>query len=105
MKVIGFDRVSFAKEVREIVMQIPYGKVATYGDVAALAGSAAHSRYVGKILAMIGTDTTVPCHRVVNFQGRTAPHWPNQIALLKNEGIEFQSEGRVNLHIHRWHPE
>lgn len=98
------DSILFAKDVREIVTAIPEGKVLTYGDVAALAGKPSNSRQVGKILGAIGMDSEVPCHRVVNFQGRTAPHWPTQTALLREEGVIFQPSGLVNLAICRWHP-
>ena len=99
------DTVEFAKSVRQIVAAIPKGKVATYGDVAALAGSPVHSRLVGKILGAIGMDSPIPCHRVVNAAGRIAPHWLSQEALLKAEGVTFRANGCVNLSIHRWLPD
>ncbi|MDE6056992.1 MAG: MGMT family protein [Muribaculaceae bacterium] len=83
------DTVEFARTVREIVAAIPPGKVATYGDVAALAGAPSHARLVGKILGCIGMDSDIPCHRVVNCQGRPAPHWISQAALLRDEGVEI----------------
>lgn len=95
----------FSESVRCIVSAIPRGKVSTYGDVAALAGSPAHARLVGKILAGFGMDSDVPCHRVVNAQGRTAPHWHSQIALLQSEGIHPEPSGRINLRRYRWHPD
>lgn len=96
------DPLVFALTVREIVSEIPEGKVLTYGDIASLAGFPAHSRHVGKVLADIGMDSDVPCHRVVNAQGRTAPHWRSQIALLRAEGIVPNRSGRINLSIYRW---
>ena len=99
------DSVEFALAVKEIVAAIPKGKVATYGDVAALAGSPSHSRLVGKILGAIGIDSPVPCHRVVNASGRPAPHWLSQRALLTNEGITLRSNGNVDLSLHSWHPD
>ncbi|MDE5774685.1 MAG: MGMT family protein [Muribaculaceae bacterium] len=100
-----FDNISFASAVTQIVSAIPSGKVATYGDIAALAGHPAHARMVGKILGCIGTESDIPCHRVVNAQGRTAPHWHGQQALLRNEGILIRPSGLIDLKIFRWHPD
>lgn len=104
MKASGFDRLSFAKSVKDIVREIPEGMVLTYGDVAALAGSPSHSRLVGRILSMIGMESEIPCHRVVNVEGRPAPHWPSQGTLLRMEGVKFNKWGRVVMSEHRWVP-
>ena len=98
------ESVEFARVVAEIVCEVPEGKVATYGDIATLAGFPTHARLVGKILGSIGTASSVPCHRIVNAQGRTAPHWLEQRALLLSEGIEFTSSGHVDLRRYRWVP-
>lgn len=94
----------FARDVREVVCAIPRGMVLTYGDVAALAGEPTQSRLVGKILGAMGFDSDVPCHRVVNFKGRTAPHWISQTALLQAEGVKFCANGLVDMKRHRWQP-
>lgn len=99
------DSVEFAIAVKEIVAAIPKGKVATYGDIAALAGAPSHARLVGKILGAIGMDSPIPCHRVVNAVGRPAPHWLSQTPLLQKEGITFKSNGNVDLRLHRWYPD
>ena len=99
------DCKEFAFAVRDVVCAIPKGKVLTYGDVASLAGSPAHSRMVGRILSMIGPDTDVPCHRVVNSEGRTAPHWHTQSVRLKSEGVTIRQNGTVDMARHRWYPE
>lgn len=93
----------FVKGVEEVVAAIPYGKVLSYGDVAALAGRPECARQVGKILGAFGFDSPLPCHRVVNFQGRPAPHWLEQTAMLKTEGINFAG-GLVDMKRHRWKP-
>lgn len=95
----------FSASVRQITEAIPAGSVATYGDVAALAGFPSHARLVGKVLGAIGVDSPVPCHRVVNSQGRTAPHWHSQRRLLESEGVTFLPSGRVDMRRHRWHPD
>lgn len=98
------DKIEFMNSVRDIVCAIPRGMVLTYGDVAVLAGEPTQSRLVGRILGAIGFESEVPCHRVVNFQGRTAPHWHSQVALLQSEGVKFLPSGKVDMHLHHWHP-
>lgn len=95
----------FTEAVIEIVAAIPKGMVATYGDVAALAGEPTHARQVGKILGAVGMESPTPCHRVVNAQGRPAPHWLEQRPKLEAEGVAFKANGNVDLARHRWHPE
>lgn len=95
----------FVREVEFVVRTIPAGKVLTYGDVAALAGKPDCARQVGKILGAFGFVSDVPCHRVVNFEGRPAPHWHEQPALLRAEGVTLSSSDRVNMKLYRWHPE
>lgn len=94
----------FVRDVEEVVRAIPAGKVLTYGDVAALAGQPSHARQVGKILGCFGFESDIPCHRVVNVVGRTAPHWPEQVNLLKAEGVTFTKSHCVNMKLHRWDP-
>ncbi len=96
------ERLAFIREVELVVNSIPAGKVLTYGDVAALAGEPTQARLVGKILGAFGFESPTPCHRVVNFQGRTAPHWPDQIPLLKAEGVTFTAAGLVDMRRHHW---
>ena len=65
----------FQAEVLNIVGQIPRGMVTTYGNVDALAGWPRHSRMVGRTLRYTPGAEKLPCHRVVNKEGRTAPGW------------------------------
>ena len=81
---------------------LPICKVLTYGQIARLAGFSNYSRWVGKVLSHHPGTAALPCHRVVNSQGRTAPHWPGQKSLLAAEGITFQPNGRVDLKRHLW---
>lgn len=83
---------------------IPYGKVATYGQIAMILGLPNCARQVGRALRNAPDDMSVPCHRVVNSSGRTAPGWPEQIDLLKSEGILFKENGCVDIKnfIWRW---
>ncbi len=100
-----FDGVEFAKGVRDVVRAVPAGMVLTYGEVAVLAGWPGRARMVGRILGAIGMDSDVPCHRIVNAQGRIAPHWPSQRQLLESEGVAFTSSGLVDMPRHHWHPD
>ena len=96
---------AFQADVLNIVSQIPRGKVATYGDIAALAGWPSHSRMVGRTLRYTPGAEQLPCHRVVNKVGRTAPGWSQQRPLLEAEGVAFKSNGHVDMQRHLWEPE
>lgn len=100
--ILVMTQLEFAREVREVVKSIPEGKVLTYGDVAALAGRPSHARQVGQILGNIGMNSDVPCHRVVNSLGKTAPHWHAQQPLLESEGVTFSKTSHVNMKLHHW---
>ena len=69
---------AFRDAVLNIVAQIPRGCVTTYGDIATLAGWPSHSRMVGRTLRYTPGAENLPCHRVVNKSGRTAPGWSRQ---------------------------
>ena len=93
---------------RAIVRRIPPGKVATYGQIACLAGMPRCARTVG--YAMAGCqDASVPCHRVVDRLGGTKTvfdvHAPGtQRALLEAEGVLFRPDGMVDLERCQWRP-
>ena len=93
---------------RDIVRRIPAGKVATYGQIARLAGMPRCARTVG--YAMAGCqDPSLPCHRVVDRLGGTKAafdvHVPGtQRALLEAEGVVFLLDGTVDLERCQWDP-
>ncbi|MBR0135698.1 MAG: MGMT family protein [Clostridia bacterium] len=94
--------------IYEIVRLIPRGKVATYGQIAALAGNPRLSRVVGYALHVNPDPENIPCFRVVNRFGEPSKAFAfggenRQIALLENEGVEFIN-GRVDLSEHLWRP-
>lgn len=97
-----FNRRDFYHEIYDIVAKIPVGRVLTYGLLARLAGKPQYSRLAGQALAQIPADLSLPCHRIVNSQGRTAPHWPEQRRLLEEEGITFKANGCIDLHKYLW---
>ncbi len=95
---------TFGEDVLNIVGHIPRGKVTTYGNIAALAGWPSHSRMVGRTLRYALGAVELPCHRVVNIEGRTAPGWPQQRTLLEAEGVRFKPNGHVDMGRHLWEP-
>lgn len=96
------DRILFLRQVYALVPQIPPGRVATYGQLALLAGRPRWSRLAGR--AMANAPTGLPCHRVVNSVGRLVPGWIQQRNLLVQEGITFRPNGQVDMRRYRWHP-
>lgn len=91
-----------AYEVLEAVSEIPEGKVASYGQIAKLIGREKNSRLVGKVLSRAEFYGKYPCHRVVNHAGRTAPGFPEQRALLEEEGVKFKENGSIDMKMFRW---
>ena len=90
-----------------IVARIPRGHVATYGQIAALAGLGGAARQVGYALAALPDDSTVPWQRVVNARGEVSERRdfdgaPRQRALLEQEGVMFGAGGRIDLERFRW---
>lgn len=90
------------EKIYEVVKSIPEGKVATYGRVALLAGNPRWARVVGYALHVNPEPGIIPCHRVVNREGRVAPGFAFggegvQRQLLESEGIVFETDGRIDL--------
>ena len=90
----------FARQVLSVVEEIPAGSVATYGQLARLIGMPDHARRVGR--AMASAPAELPCHRVVNSAGRTAPGWPQQRELLEKEGVRFKANGCADVVRFMW---
>ena len=89
-------------QIYAVVLEIPRGKVATYGQVAKLSGHDKHARLVGKALSHAECYGDYPCHRVVNHQGRLAPNFINQRELLEAENVIFKANGHVDLKKCQW---
>ncbi len=90
------------EKIYEVVKTIPEGKVATYGQVAVLAGDPRWARVVGYALHVNPEPGIIPCHRVVNREGKVAPGFAFggegvQRQLLETEGVVFESDGRIDL--------
>ncbi|HEX6944205.1 MAG TPA: MGMT family protein [Gemmatimonadaceae bacterium] len=89
-----------------VVRKIPRGRVATYGQVATVAGIPGHARQVGYALNAL-SQPSIPWHRVINAKGeisaRSRPGAEKiQRALLEREGVEFDGAGRVSFLRYRW---
>lgn len=97
---------NFRQQVQQIVAHIPFGRVMTYGDIAAMCGSPRAARIVGGI-AHYG-DTKLPWHRVVKKNGSLAEGYPGGIPAhekhLRAEGVMFLPNGRVNMLEAQWRP-
>lgn len=89
-------------EILSVVGEIPEGRVASYGQIAALIGREKNSRLVGKVLSQAELYGDYPCHRVVNHAGRTAPGFLNQRWLLEQEGVIFKENGCVDMKQFKW---
>ena len=89
-------------EILSVVGEIPFGKVASYGQIARLIGRDKNSRLVGKVLSMSEFYGDYPCHRVVNHAGRLAPNFENQRDLLFAEGVQFKDNGCVDMRNFQW---
>lgn len=96
------DTPGFNTEVYSIVREIPEGKLLTYGYIARLAGKPNGSRQVGHALQQAPPGLNLPCHRVVNSEGRTAPGWAAQRELLEKEGVCFKKNGCADLKKYLW---
>jgi methylated-DNA-protein-cysteine methyltransferase-like protein len=96
------------EKIYTVVRQIPYGQVATYGQIADYAGYPGQARLVGYALYRVTDDQQIPWHRVINAKGEVSrsPHRQGtdqrQRQLLEQEDIHFSEQGRLNLSVSRW---
>ncbi|HKJ93699.1 MAG TPA: MGMT family protein [Longimicrobiales bacterium] len=101
---------SFSERVYDMVRRVPYGKVASYGGIAALLGTPRAARGVGRALHALPDGSDVPWWRIINGRGeisiRGFVHGPQlQRALLEDEGVEFDQEGRTDFQRFGWEPQ
>lgn len=95
--------------IYQVIATIPRGCVASYGQVAAMAGLPRHARMVGRALRDMPSSFDLPWHRVVNQEGVISPRGRpqserDQRALLEAEGVTFRGT-RVRMALHRWDPD
>lgn len=94
------------EKIYEVVKRIPKGQVASYGQVAALAGNRRWSRVVGYALHANPDPEHIPCHRVVTKEGKVSDAFAfgggnRQMELLKKEGVGFKN-GKVDMEKYQW---
>jgi methylated-DNA-protein-cysteine methyltransferase related protein len=94
-------------KIHAVVKRIPRGRVATYGDIATLAGLEGHARQVGYALHHLPERSDVPWHRVINAKGEISPRSAGdshelQRMLLESEGVEMDLVGKIDLKVFRW---
>jgi methylated-DNA-protein-cysteine methyltransferase related protein len=98
------------ERIYAVVRRIPRGRVATYGQVAALAGLPGQARLVGYALHALTSGTGVPWQRVINARGSVSARGTQsggaltQRMILEREGVAFDGAGRVSLDRFRWKP-
>lgn len=98
------------RRIWAVVLRIPRGRVATYGQIARLAGFPNHARLAGYALHALSDRSPVPWHRVVNAKGEVSPrrdgsgHERLQRLMLEREKVRFDTRGRIPLATFRWRP-
>ena len=102
-------RGAFRDAVLAVVADIPQGRLASYGQVALLAGWPGRARQVGWMLSDLPSGTPLPWHRVVNAQGYVPSKGRElsaleQIRRLRKERIAVDDLGNLDLEAHRWRP-
>ena len=96
------------RAIYRTVKRIPKGKIATYGQVASLAGVPGAARQVGYALHALKEGNSVPWHRVVNARGaisKRSSGWSAEVdqrLLLEAEGVKFDAVGRIQLARFQW---
>ncbi|MCU0607513.1 MAG: MGMT family protein [Candidatus Edwardsbacteria bacterium] len=97
---------TLAERIKRAIRRIPRGRVASYGQIAALAGHPRAARAVVWVLHSSSGKAKLPWHRVINSRGtislRPRCGYEEQRARLMAEGVAFDSEGRVDLRRHGW---
>ncbi|MDF2514205.1 MAG: hypothetical protein K0S04_4071 [Herbinix sp.] len=95
------------QKIYEIVADIPEGQVATYGQIAWMAGRPNAPRVVGYAMSRVPIGLNIPCHRVVNKAGSMAPNHvfggeQTQRQLLEQEGVTFLENGCIDMEKCQW---
>jgi len=101
--------IGFFEKVYQVVRQIPYGKVTSYGAIARFIGSPQSARMVGWAMNNAHTKADVPAHRVVNRNGLLTGkhHFPGTQTMqrmLESEGVKVQDDQVLNFKEHFWDP-
>ena len=99
----------FDERIYKLALLIPEGKVASYGQLAAMAGFPRMARAAGRAMKNAPSDRNIPCHRVVNQNGEIAPPHvfesrQHQRSMLQAEGVVFKPNGRIDMKKSLWKP-
>lgn len=102
------DALDKRQRIWQVIVQIPAGKVASYGQIASLAGLPGAARLVGNVLKKLPEDSRLPWYRVINSQGKislpvSSPSYKRQIEQLNDEGV-IVLHNRISLKKYRWNP-
>ena len=103
---------SLYRQIWKAARRIPFGRVATYGQIAELAGLPRQPRLAGYAMHHVPEGSNVPWHRVVNAKGEISTRAASMISgeeslqriLLEGEGVEFDDLGRIDLKRFQWRP-
>lgn len=102
-----YAEVGLHQRIHRVVERIPKGRVATYGQIARLAGLPGQARLIGYAMHALPTGSKVPWQRVVNAKGEISIPGENgtwQRRLLEREGVRFDARGRIPLATYQWRP-
>ncbi|KEF31693.1 methylated-DNA--protein-cysteine methyltransferase-related protein [Marinobacter nitratireducens] len=96
------------QKIWQVVLSIPKGKVASYGQVAKMAGLGRQARYIGRALGKLPAGHQIPWYRVLRSNGQIAfpegsEQFEKQKTKLEQEGVKVE-RGRVKLNVHQWRP-
>ena len=109
MSRLDTDEPTLAERIWQVIALIPKGRVATYGQVAELAGLPGAARRVGRVLSQLPNGSRIPWHRVINASGGISlpprsDGYARQRARLEREGVRFNASGRIPLRRFKWDP-
>jgi methylated-DNA-protein-cysteine methyltransferase-like protein len=107
-KTLDDSEAGLHQRIHQTVSRIPRGRVATYGQIARLAGLRGQARLVGYAMHALPTGSDIPWQRVVNAKGEISIPGDNgtwQRRLLEREGVRFDGKGRIALATYQWRPE
>jgi len=97
---------TFSSQIISVIKRIPKGKVATYGQIAAMAGNPRGARAVIWLLHSSSGKEKLPWHRVINGKGmislKPGQGYEKQRIMLESEGVEFDLYGKIDLERYRW---
>ena len=97
-----------SQRIKDIIKKIPGGRVATYGQIAAMAGNPLAARQVVRILHSSSRKEKLPWHRVINSEGRISLQpgfgYEEQKALLTKEGVAFDEKDTIDFERFLWSP-